>query len=276
MVIFPMLPTYLAGKLLKENVNPNFFNLDAMKITFDYESLKKQCIWLLSGDRMSWSELFNIKVELENGTRSLISNECELKCSTSEFDRTLYRLVHDSFIDMTPSMASRIEVWNFFNVGMLPELVVARWRKNNKVNVNDRFFSHIRNYLGTIWWRTYFFYEEDATDPYRILDSLKEDDFVQITERTRLRGYPDLALELGRKIADIRESTAVSDSIKETVIRESIMDLRIQALGLDFNFIPNIKEVVDETFNRIVSERQDELRKVGTAGFLANHQSKKE
>lgn len=259
MTILPLMPTYMASRMIIENVRPNTNSISAIKGTFDLETLKRKCLWLPSGERMSWNDIVEMKINIDRRLDSIVSSS-PVTGSLPDLDRQMYRVMRDYFPDMTPSLASRQEVWNMINVGLFPHIVVYRWgRKNGNFN-NDRFISANRNYFGSMWWRTYFFYDDGSGAPYSILDNLNEDDFVQIMERVKLRGYPKLARAAGQKIVDLRKKPMAGypGLVNDIVIRQAIMDLRVQALGVDFNSIPDITGVVEETFDRIARERKRE------------------
>ena len=107
---------------------------------------------------------------------------------------------------------------------------------------------------------------DEAKEPYWILNSLNEDDFVQVLERIKLRGYPNLAKEIGKNIIGVRDGINGIDypeGTKNIVIRHAIMDLRIQALSLDFNDSYQTKAIVEETFSRILNKRIEEYNRLG-------------
>ncbi len=270
------MPTYMASRMINENVRPNIRSITAIKGTFDSDTLKKKCLWLPSGDRMSWSEIIGRKMKIDSLTDPIVSAAPAGGCF-SKLDHQMYRLMHDCFPEMTPALASRQEVWNTINVGLFPHIIVYRWRKANGDLNNERFISSNRNYFGSMWWRAFFFYDSDSADPYWILDNLNEDDFVQIMERVKLRGYPSLAKSLGKKIVEIRrisKTTSFPQVFYDVIIRQSIVDLRVQALGADFNSISDISSVVDETFERITEERKKEYYK-SSISFITRYKKSK-
>lgn len=259
MTILPLMPTYMASRMINENVRPNAGSISAIKGTFDLETLKKKCLWLPFGERMSWNDIIEKKLDIDRLTAPIVSSP-PAAGSFPELDHRMYRVMHDLFPEMTPSLASRQEVWNTINVGLFPHIIVYRWgRKNGNFN-NDRFISANRNYFGSMWWRTYFFYDEKSRTPYSILDNMNEDDFVQIMERAKLRGYPGLARAVGKKVVELRKNPPAGypGLVNDIIIRQTIMDLRVQALGVDFNSIPDIGVIVEETFAIISRERRKE------------------
>lgn len=275
MKIYPLMPGYIASKYVSENVLPNINDLKSIRDAYNPSELKKKCLWIPVGDRVSWDEVDSIRSGIEDATARFITQNPYPK-NFQYFDQLMYPVVHSYLSEMTPSMAGRLPTWNLFNVGLCPDIVTYRWRSQGKetLNVKDRFFGTTRNYFGVIWWRTYFFYDkENGKDPFGILNSLNEDDFVQIMERVRLRGYPDLALTLGRKIADLRKSIKLSSYpvyVKDLIIRHFIMDIRVQALSLDFVSLKQdnkLSLILDETCERIASQRLSEFDK-SQASFL--------
>lgn len=259
MTILPLMPSYMASRMINENVRPNMGSISAIKGTFDLDALRKKCLWLPFGERMSWNDIIERKINIDRLTNPIVSSPPAIG-SFPALDHQLYRIMYDCFPEMTPSLASRQEVWNTINVGLFPHIVIFRWGRRDGNFNSDRFISANRNYFGSMWWRTYFFYDESSKDPYGVLDNLKEDDFVQIMERVKLRGYPGLAKAIGQRIVKLRKEPIIGypGLVSDVTVRQSIVDLRVQALGIDFNSITDIREVVEETFDRILRERKRE------------------
>lgn len=269
MVGYPLLFGYTACGLVNDHVKNNIHTLQHLQETFDAEFIKNKVIWVPGCERVDWDEVLDIRDTIHKTTNKFIIEE-PYPTNFLKFDQTMYPLIHDSLSLMTPGMAGRIEVWNFFNAALLPDVVTYRWRKRNsdEFNISDRFFNMYRNYIGSLWWRTYFFYDESNDDPYHILNGLTEDDFVQVLERPKLRGYPKLALAIGKMVSTIRQSNSyenIPGLIKNLVIRQALVDLRVEALGYDFYSIGESQEDLDKyvtaTFARILRHRAFEFNK---------------
>lgn len=263
MKIFPFMPQFYASKFLEENVKPNILNIDNIRKSYDIEAIKKKSFWPSWGEQISWLELNELREKVYNSVSDYMNRQ-EFIQNTKAFDQLMYKAFHKNIKNMFPSLASHSEVWNFFNVCLFPDIVVYRWRqKNGTLNYNDRFFSSARNYCGSMWWRNYFFYDEENLDPYWILNELNEDDFVQIMERVKVRGYPNIAKLLGKKIIEIRRNFQEDSILKDVIIRHLIIEIRVQALDYDFNECKKeeLETVLQETYKRIKESRSNEYFK---------------
>ena len=257
------MPQFYASKLLEENVKPNILNIGDIIKSYDVDAIKKKCFWPSWGEKISWFELNEFREKIHKAVMPYMY-KYEFIQNTKAFDQLMYKTFHENVKDMFPSLASHSEVWNFFNVCLFPDIVAYRWRKKNgAIEYNDRFFSSTRNYCGSIWWRIYFFYDEENPDPYWILNELNEDDFVQILERVKVRGYPNISKLLGKKIIEIRKNFQENSFLRDVIIRHLIIEIRVQALDYDFNECKKeeLEKVLQETYKRIKDSRSNEYFK---------------
>ncbi len=115
-----------------------------------------------------------------------------------DFDAASGRLLHQEMY-ITPSEASKAEVWNFIACVLLPDIV--RWRFPGANNVTNREHFQgknraLRNPFGRVWWRAHILYQPGTESPYGLLDRLGEDELVQIMERPGIAGSPVLAKQI--------------------------------------------------------------------------------
>ena len=105
--------------------------------------------------------------------------------SKSLFDRELGELLFKS-MNITPSVAATLQMWQFLNMKLVPDLVFWRWGA-----MKEHFYDARRNYLGTQWWRYYFFIEEN-----QLYQSLPESIIADLYERPGTRGFPGHILNI--------------------------------------------------------------------------------
>lgn len=101
----------------------------------------------------------------------------------AKIDRWIGKFLYEK-MDITPSVAATLGMWQFMNLYMFPSVVYWRWG-----NAKHRYISSIRNYCGTMWWRQYFFTQ--SPDLEKMYMFLTEDEIVSLYERPRTRGLPD-------------------------------------------------------------------------------------
>ena len=178
-----------------------------------------------------------------------------------KMDRILSIILYTQLSNhLLPGMAADIEMWNYINLCVFPDLVVYRWKSGTGVNqkINpERFFSITRNYFGTLWWRAYFFNDIQAENPWWLFDLMTEDNFVAITERTRLRGYTGLPLELARKLVDLQAYSS-SHSLRQNIFRRMILLFRVKASCTNMLIVQErpgmLKELIDEVFHQACTD----------------------
>lgn len=111
-----------------------------------------------------------------------------------EFDRSVGPEVHAQMAIM-PADASAIDVWNFINTAVVPDIVLWRYGRfnvqNKKWNISeDRLFDMTRTTIGRLWWRVHLLGPELA-------GRLGEDEVVNLLEKPRIGGYPLLSRAMG-------------------------------------------------------------------------------
>jgi hypothetical protein len=114
-----------------------------------------------------------------------------------EFDRSVGPEVHGQMAIM-PADASAIDVWNFINTAVVPDIVLWRYGRfnvqNKKWNISeDRLFDMTRTTIGRLWWRVHLLGPELA-------GRLGEDEVVNLLEKPRIGGYPLLSRAMGGRL----------------------------------------------------------------------------
>ena len=137
------------------------------------------------------------KVAIENGySKPLIRGE-----STNRVDICWSRALH-SVMQLSPHEAACDGVWHFLTCVLVPDLVRWRWGGGSPGEVSDRWLTirhRGRNCFGRLWWRAqYLFLPTGKENRYHLLETLTEDEMIQIMERPLLSGN----LLLTRMIAE--------------------------------------------------------------------------
>tara|TARA_Y100000589_G_scaffold286518_1_gene286673 strand:- start:980 stop:1756 length:777 start_codon:yes stop_codon:yes gene_type:complete len=141
------------------------------------------------------------------------------------FGSTIGRLLNET-MSLIPGEAAREEIWSYINLRLLPDL--AAWRYLKSIGTKGRFLGTpwIRNAFGHLWWRAHVLHDEQAKDPWHLLDAgLKEDTYVQILERAGMTAHGHVARAIAARCADICRT----ESNHEEVNREWIKYLRAKS-----------------------------------------------
>ncbi|MFA7204809.1 MAG: DUF6339 family protein [Saccharofermentanales bacterium] len=242
---FPKLTRSEASDEVDDFNREKQFNPDDIMRSIDIHNTTG-VVWDPIGDHVEIDLFARLRKNLISAL-SKSQNGVKKTISRNEMDVCIGKFLFEAFENkLTPSVASDVEVWYFFNIRVFPDLIIRRWSKretNGKIAINpERFLSANRNYCGSMWWRTFLFIEEkNSQDRYWLIRKLKEDNFVGIMERTQLRGYPNLAKEIGLKIAEIQDST-IDQGEKQLLIRRTMVVLRAKSLTCDFSYLAFVDE----------------------------------
>ena len=114
-----------------------------------------------------------------------------------EFDRSVGPEVHAQMTIM-PADASSIDVWNFINTAVVPDVVLWRYGRFHTqtkkwIISEDRLFDMTRTTIGRLWWRAHLLGPELAR-------KLGEDEAVNLLEKPRIGGYPLLSRAMGTRL----------------------------------------------------------------------------
>ncbi|MEQ4565253.1 hypothetical protein [Paenarthrobacter sp. CAP02] len=153
----------------------------------------------LARQRAGSTELLNLRTKIlgiagEFGFPSKVSNKVLV-----EFDRNVGPEIHAQ-MEIMPADASTIDVWNFINSAVIPDVVLWRYgqfhAESKKWTISeDRLFDFTRTAIGRLWWRVHLLGPELAGE-------LGEDEVVNLLEKPRIGGYPILARSMGRHLLD--------------------------------------------------------------------------
>tara|TARA_R110000850_G_C9994583_1_gene467477 strand:+ start:11683 stop:12462 length:780 start_codon:yes stop_codon:yes gene_type:complete len=148
--------------------------------------------------------------------------------SRSQFDCQASAMLADAQY-IQSGEAQRDDVWAFMSVVVAPDVVHWRFPDPDR----SRFQGGVRNAFQRLWVRGTAL-DRGKQDPERwaLLESLKEDELVQIFERASLAGHPDLA----RAIAEAAVR-AGRGSNSESVTRLAIKLIRLRNEVIDLSAI---------------------------------------
>lgn len=250
-IAYPLLSKLQGERILAADILPYQNNIKAITNRFNIVQYRMKIRWQSFGIHVSEDVLLEIREQfiklIQRMDSPLLSSQIKA------FDKNVAGILYKTLGDISVSTASDNEFWIFMNVILLPELALYRWRTAGKEINHERFTNPLRNYLGNMWLRIKLFYDAEDIDPWRVFDNLSEDNFVAILERPKLRGYQYLPLLIGRVILDYKDNGFPANKIQD-LVRKAIIDLRIQALAIDFNAFSKkeLEEFVHATFEDIV------------------------
>ncbi|MCB5274759.1 hypothetical protein BJG92_02296 [Arthrobacter sp. SO5] len=190
LLCYPRTPLYeasLAWELLRtQSLSEIGASLDLKSILAQYYPLARQ--------RAGSEELTILRSKIlgiaeEFGFPSAVSSKVLV-----EFDRSVGPEIHAQMTIM-PADASSIDVWNFINTAVVPDVVLWRYGRFNaqakKWSISeDRLFDMTRTTIGRLWWRVHLLGPELA-------GKLGEDEVVNLLEKPRIGGYPLLSRAMG-------------------------------------------------------------------------------
>jgi hypothetical protein len=125
--------------------------------------------------------------------------------SFRKFDRSLARHLHEQ-LGISAHEASKQGIWQFLCCVVFPDIVSWRFPLGSETAAEARFFGGNRNALGRLWWRAEVLRDDQAADPYHLLDSLMEDELVQIMERPSIARCRPVARALAKGVASVYEA----------------------------------------------------------------------
>jgi hypothetical protein len=148
--------------------------------------------------------------------------------SRSEFDCEASAMLADAQY-IQSGEAQRDDVWAFMSVVVAPDVVQWRFPDPDR----SRFHGGVRNAFQRLWVRgTTLDRGREHPERWALLESLKEDELVQIFERASLAGNPNLAKAIAE--AAIR---AGRGSNSEAVTRLAIKLIRLRNEVIDLSAI---------------------------------------
>lgn len=202
--------------------------------------------------RCTDSDLTDLRAAVVAEARSHGFPEMDLARQKTEFDQAVSKILYER-MNILPADAASVEVWNFINIRVLPD--VAIWRYGHRSDDGARWevkerrlFAMNRTIFGRLWWRAFLLGPE-------ISMRLKEDESVQLVERPRIGGYAPLARAIAtRHLASV--STKRMDLLRDAMKR---FTRRLVVVSVFLMSEEQIAELVDDVF----LESQEALKERG-------------
>lgn len=119
------------------------------------------------------------------------------------FDKELGCLIYEK-MNITPSVAATLPMWQFLNLQLLPDVVFWRWG-----NSKEHFYSERRNYLGTQWWRYYLF--SNSEESLRTYSKLNDAEIAELYERSGSRGLPEHIFEISKWFLQLSQTAIIKN-----------------------------------------------------------------
>lgn len=108
------------------------------------------------------------------------------KKSASNIDAGIAAILYEHFLKVNyipkNSEASDLTVWSFFNLRLIPDIIIWRFGGQKVLNV-DRLIGVRRNYAGYLWMAAWLFCNDQNSDRWNLLNVMPVDAIVQIVER---------------------------------------------------------------------------------------------
>lgn len=242
LLCYPRMSLYdssLSWELLRsQSLSEISSSIDLARLQAPYYPLARQ--------RAGSEELMSLRLKIIGiaegfGFPSAVSSK-----SLVEFDRTVGPEIHAQMAIM-PSDASSIDVWNFVNTAVVPDVVLWRYGRfnvqNKKWNISeDRLFDMTRTTMGRLWWRVHLLGPELAS-------RLGEDEVVNLLEKPRIGGYPLLSRAMGERLLAFADESSTGRRME--LFRDATKRLvRKMAVQSVFIMTPvQIEEFVTSLFN---------------------------
>lgn len=243
MLLYPRLPHSTASEIAAELISLDIPSLQR-KWSNKHDA---QYYSATGGNRASPEHLMEIRLKViecakNNGFPILGSEEAKRKFDSAcaaELNRTML---------ISANEASSNEVWQFMTCILLPEVVSWRFRTYLGVTL-ERYLGGSRNVLRRLWWRAYLLHDPSLPQPYSLMESLMEDELVQITERPTISGNGNVARRICKSFIQLYTSKHITNKME--VMREGMKRIRRKSalISLDGMIEEQLAVVVDECFN---------------------------
>ncbi len=153
------------------------------------------------GDMVPFEEIKELRQEVVSLARKYGFGDISKNAGSSlklKFDKELGRLLYEK-MNITPSVAATLPMWQFLNLQLLPDVVFWRWESSK-----DHFYSERRNYLGTQWWRHYLF--SGSQESLRIYSKLNDAETAELYERSGSRGLGEHIVEIAKWFTQLSQN----------------------------------------------------------------------
>jgi len=198
-LLYPQLPKPTADLMVEERAGLEIEELREMSNDLDHPDVEYTPT---GGTRIDSKSLRSLQESVRRKASEYGYPDRSTNSERHEFDKQCSIALYENMY-LHPSEASRIEIWIYIALILLPDIVRWRFPSSSGTTSTERFIGSSRglrrNMFGRLWWRSHLFHlPEHKDDPYILLSALTEDEIVQITERPSLAGSPELAKLVAR------------------------------------------------------------------------------
>jgi hypothetical protein len=161
------------------------------------------------------------------------------------FDRRLGVCLHE-VMEISPAEAAARDVWTFFAVRALPDIVAWRFGCDNE----ERWLCSdlTRHALGRLWWQAHTLGEREGEAwRYDLLGVLSESELNQVFERRSIGGMPALVRAIARALHQAPLPRGVA---RRAVIRDATKRLRRLLPFTSFQCLPD--DVLDSRIRELL------------------------
>lgn len=163
------------------------------------------------GHAVSEDDLRQLSERINGVIRPWIEDGPE-SVGTRDFDLALGKALHEE-LGVSPAMASREGMWSFLTLVVFPHLLVFRFPSTKE----ERALGCPRNVLRRVWLREELLGEVI----HRPHGGLREDEYVQILERTALARTPSVAKLVAREVLK-RDSDGAREGFTRELAKEVV------------------------------------------------------
>lgn len=182
------------------------------------------------GEIVNREELFSLRKSIQE-LFLYFGKEKSSKAKLTNLDKQVGECIYKQ-MNITPSIAATLPMWQFLNIVLIPDLLFFRWGANK-----EHFISARRNYLGTQWWRYYLF----NTNP----DSLKrymktsDKDIADLYERTNSRGLPGHITDISIWFKELNKENTIDNA---PILYREVLKIYNAELGYKLYFALSQRE----------------------------------
>lgn len=113
----------------------------------------------------------------------------------------VYKILNEK-IGFTNRIAAKDDVWRYLSVNIIPDVVHARWDKND-----ERFYRNARRiWLKTIWWYIELSWHNNAEETLKLLVDNTTDTILQLVERPGIGYHIQLFREIMRQYSSYEDN----------------------------------------------------------------------
>jgi hypothetical protein len=250
MLLYPKLPHSTASEIAVELISleiPSLQQRWSNKHDAQYYSAT-------GGNRASPEHLMEIRSKVMECAKNSGFPAPGSDDANRKFDSACAIELHRTML-ISANEASSNEVWQFMTCVLLPEVVSWRFRTYLGVTL-ERYLGGSRNALRRLWWRAYLLHDPSLTQPYSLMESLMEDELVQITERPTISGNGNVARQICKNFIQLYTSKRITNRME--VMREGMKRIRRKSalISLDGMIEEQLSVMVDECFTSALEQME--------------------